>query len=160
ITASPKVRDYVDWHQQLKASFPKVAARPPRATGAAIAPPVPADAINTLRVSRPKEIVSTKSTPSEIAKSLERFRRDHPETTKTAFIMMRFGNTPGHRKIATAIRETLEPLGVTALRADEKDYHSDLYWNVLTYVYGCTFGVAAFERFLTDEFNPNVSLEV
>ena len=32
--------------------------------------------------------------------------------------------------------------------------------NILTYIYGCEFGIAVFERIETDEFNPNVSLEV
>jgi nucleoside 2-deoxyribosyltransferase len=31
---------------------------------------------------------------------------------------------------------------------------------VLTYVHGCSFGVAVFERLLDDDFNPNVALEV
>ena len=50
--------------------------------------------------------------------------------------------------------------GITALRADDKEYHSDLYANVLTYIYGCGFGIAVFERIEEDDFNPNVSLEV
>src|SRR3990172_35156 len=32
--------------------------------------------------------------------------------------------------------------------------------NILTYIYGCEFGIAVFERIESDEFNPNVSLEV
>ena len=30
----------------------------------------------------------------------------------------------------------------------------------MTYIYGCGFGVAVFERIEAEEFNPNVSLEV
>ena len=31
---------------------------------------------------------------------------------------------------------------------------------MLTYIIGCGFGIAVFERLEQDEFNPNVSLEV
>jgi nucleoside 2-deoxyribosyltransferase len=30
----------------------------------------------------------------------------------------------------------------------------------MTYLYGCGFGIAVFERIEAEEFNPNVSLEV
>ncbi len=74
--------------------------------------------------------------------------------------MMRFGTTKAHNEIARSIRETLGSHGITALRADDKDYHDDLFWNILTYIYGCDFGIAVFERIEQEEFNPNISLEV
>ncbi|MCX5713215.1 MAG: hypothetical protein NT033_00025 [Candidatus Omnitrophica bacterium] len=46
------------------------------------------------------------------------------------------------------------------LRADDKCYHDDLFPNILTYLWGCSIGIAVFERLEADEFNPNVSLEV
>jgi hypothetical protein len=85
---------------------------------------------------------------------------DYPNNTKTAFIMMRFGRSPAHRKITEAIKKALAPFNIVALRADDKEYHPDLFPNVLTYMYGCRFGIAVFERIESDEFNPNVSLEV
>ena len=54
----------------------------------------------------------------------------------------------------------LKKYGINALRADDKQYHEDLYWNVLTYIYGCNFGIAVFERLEDDLFNSNVALEV
>ena len=100
------------------------------------------------------------SAPVEIQESLARFRVDHPDPTKVAFIMMRFGNTSAHTKIVSAIRGVLGKVGITALRADDKEYHADLYYNVLTYIYGCSFGIAIFERIEQEDFNPNVALEV
>ena len=100
------------------------------------------------------------SEPVEIKESLARFRADHPDGSKLAFIMMRFDVSPAHEKIVQAIRKTLLPHGMTALRADDKQYHDDTYWNILTYIYGCGIGFAVFERITTDDFNPNVSLEV
>lgn len=98
--------------------------------------------------------------PPDLHESLKRFREDHPVGTKTAFIMMRFGETKAHKEITAAIREGLKPFGVAGLRADDRQYHDDVLGNVRTYMHGCTFGVAVFERLESDEFNPNVSLEV
>ena len=33
-------------------------------------------------------------------------------------------------------------------------------YNVLTCLYGCGFGIAVFERLESEDFNPNVALEV
>ena len=98
--------------------------------------------------------------PVEVTESLKQFRRDHPDASKVAFIMMRFGSTAAHNSIVEGIRSTLQPHGIKALRADDKEFHSDLWYNVLTYIIGCGFGIAVFERLEQDEFNPNASLEV
>ncbi len=74
--------------------------------------------------------------------------------------MMRFGLTALHRRITAAIREAVNPYEINVMLADDKEYHEDLYFNILTYVYGCSFDIAVFERIEQDEFNPNVSLEV
>ena len=74
--------------------------------------------------------------------------------------MMQFGTTDAHSTIVNAIRDTLAKYGITALRADNKEYHEDLFGNVLTYLHGCSFGIAVFERLVANDFNPNVSLEV
>lgn len=98
--------------------------------------------------------------PAEIKESLEHFRIDHPDPLKVAFLIMRFGTTKAHENIVAGVRKALDPLKITVVRADDKQYHDDLFPNVLTYVYGCGFGIAVFERIETEEFNPNVALEV
>lgn len=98
--------------------------------------------------------------PEEIAQSLRVFREEHPDPLSTCFVMMRMGEGKAHNQIADAIRSTLKHRGIKAVRADDKEYHSELYYNVLTYMHGCGFGVAVFERIEQEEFNPNVSLEV
>lgn len=98
--------------------------------------------------------------PPEIQQSLEDFSEVYPASSPTAFIMMRFGQTAAHLRIMESIKKSLEPMGVIALRADDREFHSDLFANILTYMYGCRFGVAVFERIEGDDFNPNVSLEV
>jgi nucleoside 2-deoxyribosyltransferase len=98
--------------------------------------------------------------PAAIRQSLARFYRDYPTPNTAVFIMMRFGETPAHEEIVQSIKGSLQPYGFIGVRADEKEYHADLYYNILTYVFGCGFGVAVFERLLGDEFNPNVAFEV
>jgi len=74
--------------------------------------------------------------------------------------MMRFGTTEAHTEIVKVIKDVLSKYEIVAMRADDKEYHDDLFSNVLTYIYGCNFGIAVFERLETDDFNPNVALEV
>src|ERR1041385_1242928 len=98
--------------------------------------------------------------PGEISESIKRFWRDYPTDQKVAFIMMRFGKTKAHNEIVSSIRAELARHGIVAVRADQKQYHDDLFWNILTYLHGCDFGIAVFERIELEEFNPNVALEV
>lgn len=98
--------------------------------------------------------------PIEITKSLSIHRNDFPENVESAFIMMKFGNHAIYEIIVNTIRETLKPYNIVSLRADDKYYHSDLFWNIITYIYFCRFGIAIFDRIETDEFNSNVSLEI
>lgn len=96
----------------------------------------------------------------EIATGLERFRADYPIGAKTAFIIMQFGSTKPYGEVVTCIRDTLKVRGVTALRADDKEYMDDLFANIKTYMHACDFGIAVLDRITEDDFNPNVSLEV
>ena len=98
--------------------------------------------------------------PAELAESALKFATVHPDPAKVAFIMMRFGTTAAHTEIVNSIKTVLASRGITGLRADDKQYHDDLFPNILTYMYGSGFGIAVFERLESDDFNPNVSLEV
>lgn len=98
--------------------------------------------------------------PIEIQYSLPRFREQHPNPAKAAFIMMKYSNTKAHQEIVEAIKETLSTFDIKGVRADDRQFHDDLFPNILTYMHGCGLGIAVFERIEADEFNPNVSLEV
>lgn len=98
--------------------------------------------------------------PLEIHESLQKFLRDNPQTDRNAFVMMRFSDTKAHSSIFNSIKSVLGKYAINAHRADDKEYHEDLFPNVLTYIHGCRFGIAVFERLVDEEFNPNVSLEV
>ena len=96
----------------------------------------------------------------EIASGLEKFRQDYPLGRKTAFIIMKFGSTAIHDNIAKCIKETLVKFHIVGLRADDKQYMDDVFPNIKTYMHGCDFGIAVYDRVLAEEFNPNVSLEL
>lgn len=95
-----------------------------------------------------------------IQDSLKKYKTDFPLSKKTAFIMMRFGDTAQHAKIFEAIRTALMKNGIIGLRADITSYHEDVYYNILTYLHGCDFGIAVFEVIEDPKYNPNVAFEV
>lgn len=110
---------------------------------------------------RPSKTPSEESINNpEIAAGLEKFRTDFPDGTKTAFLIMRFGSTPLHEQIVDSIKQTLKKHSIIGIRADDKEYMDDLFPNVKVYLHGCDFGIAVYERIMSDDFNPNVSLEV
>jgi hypothetical protein len=101
-----------------------------------------------------------KAASSEIHGSLAHFRRDNADARGTAFVLMSFSHTNAHANVLKVVQGTTAEIGIRALRADGQAYHDDLFFNVLTYAYGCDFGIAVFEKLETHEFNPNVALEV
>jgi len=98
--------------------------------------------------------------PMEVKESLEKLCSDYDDLSKVGFVMMEFGNSQDDNKVLQIIKSVLEQNGLHGIRADEKDYHEDLSWNVMTYVYGCGFGIAVYEMSEAKRFNPNISLEV
>jgi hypothetical protein len=98
--------------------------------------------------------------PEAIQNSLQEFRKDYADPSRVGFIMMQFGTTQAHSKIVEAVKCTLKAHGLTGVRADDKQYHDDLFPNILTCLHGCGFGISVFEQIEGEHFNPNVSLEV
>lgn len=93
---------------------------------------------------------------------LRQFLTDHPDFDRNVFVMMRFTDTPQMKEIYSAIRDTLAPRGMHAVRADDRDYTSELWSNIEVYLTCCKYGIAVFEALESPdrEFNPNVSLEL
>lgn len=117
-----------------------------------------ADSLTRTRLQR--EFVTQSGPLTEIQESLGLFRQRFSHPQKTAFIMMQFGNTAAHSDISQTLKTVLDGFGIIGLRGDDYEFHADLFYNVLTYIYGCDFGIAVFERITEDNFNPNVSFEV
>lgn len=98
--------------------------------------------------------------PVAVQDSLNAFKKDYPDPKNIAFIMMQFADTPAHNGIEEVIKATLEKHGFIGLLARDKEYNEDIWANIQTYLHGCAFGIAVFERIQQENFNPNVSLEV
>lgn len=97
---------------------------------------------------------------SDIKDSLSKFKFDYPNNKTCAFLMMKFEDSSIQANIVQNLKEIFKKHGLILLRADDKHYSDDLLANIQTYMHGCYFGVAIFERINSEYFNPNVSLEV
>jgi nucleoside 2-deoxyribosyltransferase len=98
--------------------------------------------------------------PPEIAMSLDRLRAKYPDPKKLGFLVMRFTAAKPFAKIVEIIKQIGEEHGLKIIRADENEFHADLWGNVRTHLHGCGFGIAVYERIETNEPNANVGLEV
>lgn len=89
---------------------------------------------------------------------LEKFAKAYPHLDRNVFIMMPFAG-----EIAASIHghvaEGLEALGLIPLRADDRSFAPSLWWNVVTYMLGSSYGIAVYEPQGDVPFNPNVSIE-
>lgn len=98
--------------------------------------------------------------PPEIAMSLDRLYAKYPDPKKLGFLIMRFTAAKPFEQIVGAIKATGEKHGLSVIRADENEFHADLWGNVRTLLHRCGFGVAVFERIESEEPNANIGLEV
>lgn len=98
--------------------------------------------------------------PPEIAMSIDRLRERYPDPKKLGFLIMRFATAKPFGRIVEVIQKTAEEHGLKVLRADAHEFHAGVLENVRTYLHGCGFGIAVYERIETEEPNANVGLEV
>lgn len=100
------------------------------------------------------------SAPPELNLSLDRLHKKYPDPAKLGFLVMRFGPGKAFSAIVAAIKATAEKHGIAIVRADEYEFHAHLWENVRTFLHGCSFGVAVYERIEQEEPNANVGLEI
>lgn len=74
--------------------------------------------------------------------------------------MIRFSDTPQMQQIHQGTVEGLEEHGMSAVRADDRDYTGELWSNIEVYLTGCQYGIAVFEDINQSDYNSNVSLEL
>jgi hypothetical protein len=98
--------------------------------------------------------------PPEIGMPLERLRAKYPDSKKLGFLIMRFAAARPFERIVETIKARAQEHGLFIVRADENEFHADLWGNVRTLLHGCGFGIAVYERIETNEPNANVGLEV
>ena len=72
--------------------------------------------------------------------------------------MMPF-STPTAESMYEAVAKELDDHGLIALRADMKAFSPVLWWNVVTYMLGSSYGIVIYEPTSNVPFNPNVSIE-
>lgn len=98
--------------------------------------------------------------PDDILTSSKKFFKDYGKNEFTAFLMMKFEDTPLQMRIVNIIKDVFLQHKIKVLRADDKQYSDDLFSNIKTYMHCCDFGIGLFDRVNTEYFNPNVSLEI
>jgi hypothetical protein len=98
--------------------------------------------------------------PASVRASVLRLFQDYPDYNNNCFLIMSFSPTKFHSKIHQVLKNTFEKFQINLLRADERSYSDDLLGNIETYLHGCSFAVAVFERLESEVYNPNVSFEV
>lgn len=104
--------------------------------------------------------VLTSNINEELKRPLDRFFKDFSKPHNCGFLMMKYEDTPLPAEIVKIIKEHFATYNFNILRADDKWYSDDLLTNIKTYMHGCSFGIALFDRINTNYFNPNVSLEI
>src|SRR5262249_14349270 len=116
-----------------------------------------------------QEKESALSLPSgyeHLASNVVRFHEDR-SYDQSVFVMMKFPDPkaikPKQRKLLKDIWDvlvkTLASYGLTARRADKREYHDQLWENICVYMLGSRYGIAILEDRVADELNPNVALE-
>ncbi len=68
---------------------------------------------------------------------------------------MRFAAPKPFARIVDVIQKTASKHHLSVVRADQNEFHAELWGNVRTYLHGCGFGVAVYERIETEESNAN-----
>ncbi|MFA4903228.1 MAG: hypothetical protein WC600_10850 [Desulfobaccales bacterium] len=111
------------------------------------------------------DISELKESPIEralswVRSSLIRLFQDFPEYGRNCFLIMSFKSTKLHINIYKVLKDIFNKFNINLLRADIRSYSDDLLINIESYIYGCSFAIAVFERLESDIFNPNVSFEV
>lgn len=96
----------------------------------------------------------------DIRASLRSFAKQHRRYNANVFLMMAFQGSRRNTAVTNAIRLSLQEYGLVGLRADDCDYAETLWGNVCTYLLGCAYGIAVFEKVGRRGFNPNVAIEV
>lgn len=92
---------------------------------------------------------------------------DNSAFERNVFVMMKFPDRTSMRAshlrllndIWEVIRGEAARYGLAAHRADQRDYHDQLWENICVYIIGSKYGIAILEDDVASELNPNVALE-
>jgi len=85
---------------------------------------------------------------------------DYPNPDHNVFLMTRFRDTKQHIRISETITKVLSSYSLNLIRADEKQYHNELWTNTKLCMDASRYGIAIIEQIDERDFNPNVNLEL
>jgi protein-tyrosine-phosphatase len=91
-------------------------------------------------------------------RSLSEFEASFSHTSRNVFVMMPY-SVAGSEQLFNAAQKEVEAHGLIALRADMKTFSQVLWWNVVTYMLGSSYGICIYEPNALCPFNPNISIE-
>lgn len=114
---------------------------------------------DTASLSEPENYEIGRQVPIHLVQAVEKIKSDHPGKT-IAFLIMRFTKGRHYDNIVSVIKKSLADKDIVVLRADDKQYHDDVLYNILAYIYACHFGIAVFDRITDNTVNPNITFEV
>jgi protein-tyrosine-phosphatase len=86
------------------------------------------------------------------------FIQKFPHIDRNVFVMMPF-TANSTDAIYDAVRLSIERHGLVSLRADQTQCSEFVWWNILTYMIGSSYGIVIYEPKDKIPFNPNVSIE-
>lgn len=89
---------------------------------------------------------------------LRKLLSDYPHVDRNVFVMMPF-TSPNTESIYKAVSDEVSAHGLVPLRANQRAFSQILWWNVVTYMLGSSYGIVIYEPKEGVPFNPNVSIE-
>jgi protein-tyrosine-phosphatase len=89
---------------------------------------------------------------------LHEFARVNPYLDRNVFIMMPFSGQPAESIFKTVAAE-LSHHGLVPVRADQRAFAPVLWWNIVTYMLGSSYGLVIYQPYEDITYNPNVSIE-
>lgn len=89
---------------------------------------------------------------------VRKFLADYPHVDRNVFVMMPF-TSPYTESIYKAVSDEVSAHGLIPLRANQRSFSQILWWNIVTYMLGSSYGIVIYEPKEGIPFNPNVSIE-
>lgn len=89
---------------------------------------------------------------------VDSFLLENPYIDRNVFVMMPFSSDASN-DIYEAIESSLIHHGLIPLRADKQSFAPQVWWNVVTYMIGSSYGIVVYEQTGKIPFNPNISIE-
>ena len=98
--------------------------------------------------------------PHELALSLERLRRSHPDPAKLGCYIAPATHDGMGDTIFLALKKTAARHELAILSPEETQFHADPWANIRTILHGCSFGIVAYEYAGGEEPGANAGIAI